>query len=38
MASLLKFQTGSENLTLGTAMMATEFPFLSDIITARIES
>ena len=35
LVSLLKFQTGSENSTLATA---TEFPFLSDIMTARIDS
>ena len=38
MGSILKFQTGSENSTLATAMIATEFPFLSGIITARIDS
>ena len=37
MVSLLKFQTGSENLTLAVAMKA-EFPILSSIITARIDS
>ena len=38
MVSLLKFQTGAENLTLAKAMIATEFPFLSGIITTRIDS
>ena len=37
MLSLLKFQTGPENSTLAAAMIATEFPFLSGIITARID-
>ena len=37
MVSLLKFQTGSENSTLVASMLATEFPFLSGIITTRID-
>ena len=38
MVSLLKFQAGCENSTLATAMIATAFPFLFGIITARTDS
>ena len=38
MGTILKFQTGSEDSSRVTAMIATEFLFLSGIITARIDS
>ena len=38
MVSLLTFQTGSEDSTVATMMIATEFPLLSGIVTVKLLS